>query len=297
MKEFSKFIKTQFLKLFPHLILLTSIILSYFTSENTNFDVIVKATMALSFALSVYFTLNITVSFNKYLSGVIIKQNNTIIENQNKISNYEMQFKNLIYKPMFYVSDNQEAYLAIDVVPYTIKNSIIPFKHEEYYIEYVDDSIVENQGVTYYCYVNGDYVHISIEKEAIIQDYYHDTMEQKKIQGGTALCNKPRHLVVFKLINIGMFPAKAFRPFIRLNGNENIYKGIHPRLLQPKDEVLFVVLVELQGEKRIKYECVFEYSNRDKRMFQKLSIVIENKSIEFSAELSEPEELTSSVKE
>ncbi len=293
MKEILAFVKKQYLKLIPHIILLLSIIFSYFTEDGSSLNLVVKITLSTSFALSLYFTINITNSFNKYLNSVVISQRNIISEYRYKISNYEMQFKNLIYKPKYYkIEDMHEPYLAIDIVPYRIKGSFFPLQHEEDYIEYIDENIVETPGKTYYCYVNGDKVNFSVEKDAIIQDYYHDTMGEMKIKNGTALVNKPRHLIVFKLINIGLFPAKSVLPIIDYNNNENNYKGIHAKLLQSKEELLFVILVELQGEKKINYNCAFEYSFKNKRLIQKMPITIENSNITFLTELSEPEEIT-----
>jgi hypothetical protein len=174
------------------------------------------------------------------------------------------------------------------LVPYRIKGSFFPIPHEEDYVEYVDDSIKEIEGRTYYCYINGSYVNFSLHKEKIIEDYFHDTMDTKKLQNGTALVSKPRHLVVFKLINVGSEAATSVYPVISPHNDQCTYKGVQPTILKANDELLFVVLVELQGQSTIRYDFAFEYFHKGKHITQNVPMTLTKDQLEFVTELSEP---------
>lgn len=257
-------------------------------------NIALDSILSVSIAVSIAFTFNIVISIKR--NSIIITQeadtiNNNIVQIQgleNIIENYEKQLSHFSYKETHLIDNTSVPNLAIMLVPYRIKGSFFPMQHEEDYVEFVDKSIKEIDGRTYYCYINGTYVNFSLHKERIIEEYFHDTMETKKVQNGTALVSKPRHLVVFKLINVGSEAATSVYPVITPHDDECTYKGIQPTILKVNEELLFVVLVELQGQSTIKYNFAFEYFHKGKHYTQSVPVTLNNDELEFVTELSEP---------
>ncbi len=290
-----EYLKEKWYKFLGHLATIIMMIIKvcntdYGISANITIDIM----LSVSIAVSVAFTINIAVDYKKNVFTVLqeaetINNYNIRIESLESIKkNYETQLNNYSAKESHIIENNNNPYLAIKPIPYRIKGNLFGIKHEEDYIEFIDDSIQEISGKTYYCYVNGKDVNFSLEKERIIKEYFHDTMDTKRLQNGIALVNKPRHLIVFKLINVGAEAATSLFPIVNYDNNENTYKGIQPTIINRNEELLFIVLVELQGQSTIKYDFVFEYYHKGKHLKQSFPVNLANQNLEFITELSEP---------
>lgn len=282
MNELFKFLKSQYLKLIPHFILLASIVASYFTS-NYDIDIIVKATMTLSFALSIYFTFNITVAFNKNLNNVVISQKNII-------ETYKINFSTEYHiKQMISNFDSKEIpYLAMDLVKYEVVMDLFaPFRDEDN-IKFID-TVNEVWGKTFYAIVNNKKVDLSFDKPKAIEEYIKNA-EWMEIQNGHALVEKTKHLLVYKLINFGKDPILGLHPVFTSLNITPTYNKVTPILLKPHEEVLVFVLVELKPQYNRDFKLDFKFTFKEKCYYQRAQMNLNNGDLRMELVYSEPKE-------
>lgn len=249
-------------------------------------SVYLKASLVISLTLSITLNIKIAVNYQKTVNTL----NSQITINKSIIQNYEIQLKSTVVNN-YGAIDLEIPYLAISQVPYTISNSLFPVQHDDDAVQYVDDTVIEISGSTYYVYVNDTKILFSLDKEKIIKDYFHDTTQTIKLDNGIGVTSKPRHLFIFKLINVSDKAVLAMVPMIMIDKSENTYKGVTAQVLKPNNEILFVVLFELHGKNTRNYSMEFQFSYKGKRYKQSFPIKLVGGMLTCELLLSEPKEL------
>jgi len=270
---------------------LITIILGILNLVDLNISAEVTNALSISFPVSVAlsFALNISVgfSFNKTINKLRTDNKSYALT----VKKYEIQMQSVSTLNNYYNIDFELPTLAISHVPYTITGSFFPNSGSGDAINYVSPTIVEVDGSTYYCYINKKEVLFSLKKENIIQDYFHDTMQTIQLQNGEGLVDKPRHLLVFKIINASSKPALSMMPRVIIDGGMNKYKGVAPCVMKPNDELLFVVLVEWYGPTENLYSFEFLYNFKGKQYMQKFPLRLKGEEMKYEVLLKEPKEL------
>lgn len=255
---------------------------------NTDISNAINISFPISVALSFAFNITANLSYSKTINKLTTDNRSFELS----IKNYEVQLQNINTLNNYYNIDFELPTLAISHVPYTITPSLLPFfKISDDAVQYISPNIVEVEGSTYYCYINDRNVLFSLNKEKIIQDYYKETMETIELQNGEGLVNKPRHLVVFKIINVSNKSVLSMMPRIIIDGVINKYKGVAPYVMKPNDELLFVVLVELYGQKENYYSFEFVFNYKEKQYVQKFPLKLHGENLSYDVLLKEPKEL------
>jgi hypothetical protein len=282
MKEYLKFLKSNYLKLIPHLVLLLSIVMSYFSVSDT-INLVVKATMTLSFALAIYFTVNVNLSFHRHLNNVVVSQNNIIETYKINIST-EYNIKQMINN-----FDSKEVpYLAMDLVKYEVVTDLLaPFRNEDK-IKFID-TVSEVWGRTYYAIINNKKIELSFDKPKEIENYIKNA-EWMKIQNGHAFVEKTKHLLVYKLINFGKDPILALHPVFTSHNLTPSYSKVTPLLLKPNEEVLVFVLVETKPRYDREFKLDFQFTFKEKCYYQRAQMNLENGDLRMQLIYSEPKE-------